>query len=172
MEFIQKMKKREFFEMTLKALAGFIAGFIAIILMEAMIYGIQLNSLKKNGTMSVSQDNITKIYCVEESKGKYYAFFYNEDAKKNGASSDWSCKGETLYTKEQLNKYKERNIEVIYHAPSAFDFSITKTHYVAMTLFISGIAGIFTYQFINLHKEYKKIEEHYKKTGEILISNM
>ena len=46
MEFINKMKKREFIEMGLKTLAAVFAAFLAIILMEGMIYGIQLNALK------------------------------------------------------------------------------------------------------------------------------
>ena len=40
MEFIKTMKKREFIEMTLKTIAAICACFIAIILMEGMIYGI------------------------------------------------------------------------------------------------------------------------------------
>ena len=48
MEFISKMKKREFIEMGLKALASLLAAFLAIILMEGMIYSIYLNDLKTN----------------------------------------------------------------------------------------------------------------------------
>ena len=45
------------------------------------------------------------------------------------------------------------------HAPNAFKFSITPVHYVVMTVFVLGVAGFFTYKFIALTKEYKKIAE-------------
>ena len=48
MEFIKQMKKREFIEMSLKALACLLGAFIAFILMEGMIYGIKLNTLIEN----------------------------------------------------------------------------------------------------------------------------
>ena len=47
MEFIKKMKKREFIEMGLKTLIAFFACFIAIVLMCGMIYSIGIKSYMK-----------------------------------------------------------------------------------------------------------------------------
>ena len=62
--------------------------------------------------------------------------------------------------------------EVKFNAPNAFMFSITPTHYVVMVIFVLGVAGFFTYKFISLAKEYKKIEENFRKTGTIEINNI
>ena len=57
-------------------------------------------------------------------------------------------------------------------APTAFEFTITGVHYVVMAVFVLAVGGFFTYKFILLSKEYKKIEENYKKTGSIEIGNV
>ena len=64
MEFINKMKKREYIEMGLKTLAAILAAFLAIILMEGMIYGIQLNALKTKSTTASAASGSTIAYCI------------------------------------------------------------------------------------------------------------
>ena len=59
MEFIKRMKKREFIEMGLKTLAAILAAFLAIILMEGMIYSIELNALK---TKSKAAARIVRVH--------------------------------------------------------------------------------------------------------------
>ena len=59
MEFIKQMKKREFIEMGLKTLAAVMAAFLAIILMEGMIYGIKLNAFETKGSTSISNSGTT-----------------------------------------------------------------------------------------------------------------
>ena len=68
MDFIKNMKKREFIEMGLKTLAALLAAFLAIILMEGMIYSIQLNTLKTKSESSVAISSSTIAYCIEESE--------------------------------------------------------------------------------------------------------
>ena len=62
---------------------------------------------------------------------------------------------------------KSKNVEVVYGAPNAFEFSITPVHFIVMTVFMLAVGGFFTYKFIALSKEYKKIEDNFKKTGAI-----
>ena len=81
MEFINKMKKREFIEMGLKALAGLLAAFLAIILMEGMIYSINLNALKKDTGHTAYSDS-TIAYCIKEDDDKYFVIYYTEGLKE------------------------------------------------------------------------------------------
>lgn len=160
MEFIGKMKKREFIEMGLKTLAAVLAAFLAIILMEGMIYSINLNALKTQGASSNAQSETTIAYCIEESKDQYFVIYYNE-----GSEKEWSATKNTYLTKAECENLAVK--EVVYHAPNAFIFSINGIHYVVMSIFMLGVAGFFVYKFVALTKEYKRIEENFKKTGTI-----
>ena len=162
MEFIKQMKKREFIEMGLKTLAAVLAGFLAIILMEGMIYGIELNALKTKSTTASASSKTTVAYCIKESDDKYFVIYYNEDSERQwSATQDLKTKAECEALEGPIVK------EVVMHAPNAFKFSINGVHYVVMAVFISAIAGFFTYKFIALTKEYKKIEEEFKTSGTI-----
>lgn len=170
MEFIKRMKKREFVEMALKTAIALFIAFIAIILMEGMIYAIEVNAYRKsaeNGSTMVYSESAV-IYCLEEDDG--YFILCNDTTQ----SQAWSCS----YYRVPLNSTKEavlRNIESTYSrtqgikhkAPSAFDFSITGVHYIVMAVFVAAVAGYFVYRFVALSKEYNKIETKFKKTGEI-----
>ena len=179
MEFIKKMKKREFIEMSLKTAAAILAAFIAIILMESMIYGIYLNALKTQGKGFSIVEGQTIAYCVKEAEDKYFVIYYTDDKTTEGIDrGEWSAKKDTYLTKQQCldltnNKVQAAPVkEVKFHAPNAFEFTISGVHYIVMAVFILAIGGFFTYKFIALSKEYKKIEENYKKTGTIEIGNM
>lgn len=167
MEFIKKMKKREYIEMSLKALAAILAAFLAIILMECMIYGVELNNLKTKGTKPVTNSQQTIAYCIKEGEDKYFVAYYNE-----GLEIEWFAKVGEYRTRKQCESLRPYVKDVVYDAPSAFKFSITPTHYIVMSVFVLGVAGFFVYKFIALGKEYKKIEEQFEKTGTIEISNM
>ena len=164
MDFIKNMKKREFIEMGLKTLAALLAAFLAIILMEGMIYSIQLNTLKTKSESSVAISSSTIAYCIEESEDQYFVIYYNEDTSNSGAY-EWSANKNDLKTREECEALSVK--EVVYDAPSAFKFSITGIHYVVIALFVAVVAGYFVYRFIRLVKEYSKIEDNYKKTGTI-----
>ncbi len=173
MDFINKMKKREFLEMTLKTLAAVLAGFLAIILMEGMIYSIELNALMTKGRTytAYSETNDyhkgTVAYCIKQSDDKYFVIFYNE-----GAKNEWGATKNTYKTKEQCTAKNLTVEKVVMHAPNAFEFSITWPHYIVMAVFMAGIGGFFTWKFLALGKSYKKIVEEYNKTGTIEISNI
>ena len=166
MEFIQKMKKREFIEMGLKALAAVLAAFLAIILMESMIYGVELNALKTKGKGHSTDSGSSIAYCIEESEDKYFVIYRNPEL--NGKEGEWQATSRVYLTKEQcLNMEGVTVKEVVMHAPNAFVFSITPVHYVVMAVFVLGVAGFFVYKFMALSKEYKQIEETFNKTGTI-----
>lgn len=165
MEFIKKMKKREFIEMGLKTFACLMAAFLAIILMEGMIYSIQLNALKTKSTMSYSVSTSTIAYCIEEGKDKYYVIYYNE-----GDDFEWSAAKETYKTKAECENLNVK--EVIFGAPNAFQFSITPVHFVIMGVFVAIVAGYFVYRFIKLNKEYTAIETNFKENGVIELTNL
>ena len=166
MNFIKQMKKREFIEMGLKALTAFFIAFLVIILMEGMIYGIKLNTLKTKGT-SALYTNESTLYCIEQGEDEYFVVCYNPD------TNSWSADGNSraLSREDCLNMGKIAK-ETLFRAPNAFEFSITGVHYVVMAVFVSAVAGFFVYKFIMLNKSYKKIEEEFIKTGSIEISNL
>ncbi|MBR4998338.1 MAG: hypothetical protein IKY10_00515 [Clostridia bacterium] len=174
MNFIKQMKKREFIEMGLKTLAAILAAFLAIILMEGMIYSIELNALKTKGNGYSITSGKTIAYCIEQEDDKYFVVYYNE-----GSAKEWSASSKSLLTKQQCLDLANPQVqsqnssawvkEVHFNAPNAFKFSITPTHYIVMAIFIAGVAGFFVYKFFVLAKEYKTIEENFKKTGTIEI---
>ncbi len=163
MEFIKRMRKREFVEMALKTLSALLASFLAIILMEGMIYSIELNAMYNHSTVAIFYSDRTTAYCIEQDTDQYFVVCYDEEEKS------WSGTGNTLYTKEECENFNAKN--VVYHAPSAFIFSITPMHYVIMTIFVLVVAGFFTYRFIILKKDYDRIIKDYNETGTIEITN-
>ena len=164
MEFIKTMKKREFIEMGLKTLAAILAAFLAIILMEGMIYSIELHALKTKSKNILTVSNQTILYCIEESEDQYFVIAYNEENK-----NPWSARSnDNLKTRAELEAMVGDTVkEVKFRAPTAFEFSITGVHYVVMAVFVAAVAGFFVYKFIALSKEYNKIETTFKKTGTI-----
>ena len=168
MEFIKKMKTREFIEMGLKTLAAVCAAFIAIILMEAMIYNIQLNALKKYGTQTVKQSNVV-AYCIEQDEDEYFVVYYMENTNKEEDATEWFASNakKDLKTRAECEAMKADYKDVVFGKPSPFDLSITPLHYVIMGVLIAAVGGYFAYRFVVLGKEYKKIEETFKKTGTI-----
>ena len=72
MKFIKKMRNREFIEMTLKALSALLASFLAIILMEGMIYAIELNAIYNHSTVAIFYSDKTTAYCIEQETDQYF----------------------------------------------------------------------------------------------------
>lgn len=68
MEFIKRMRKREFIEMGLKTLACVLAGLILAILLEAMIYHIYLGKIKDNASL---QGSTFEYYIMEQDDNTY-----------------------------------------------------------------------------------------------------
>lgn len=173
MEFIKRMKKREFIEFGLKAAAGLILAFVAVILMEGMIYSITLNAYRTKGENSNSNSDYTIAYCIETDKendnGEDLYFVLNH----NPETDEWSAVASdgALKTKAQLLADQSKK-ELVWHAPSAFTFTITPVHYVVITIFMAGVAGFFAWRFVKLSASYKDIENTFKKTGAIEISNI
>ena len=166
MEFIKQMKKREFIEMGLKTLAAVMAAFLAIILMEGMIYSIKLNALKTKSTTATKISGSTIAYCIQEDDNKYFVIYKNYDHTKN--EYYWNAQKDKFYTKEQCLAMQGTEVkEIVMHAPNAFEFTITPTHYIVMTVFVAAVAGFFTYKFIILGIQYKKIEDDFHKNGTI-----
>ena len=165
MEFINRMKKREFIEMTLKTLAAVLAAFVAIILMEAMIFGIQMNAYLTNGSGTSHVSGQYDAYCIEQKEDDYLILFHDEQA-------GWSCSATTHYKKADCEALKTDARNVYYRTPNAFEFSITPVHYVVMVLFVAVVGGYFVYRFVKLSKSYKQIKQQYNTTGTIEISNM
>lgn len=168
------MKKREFIEMGLKTLTAVLAGFLAIVLMEGMIYSINLNALKTKGSSQLLNSASTIAYCIEQDEDKYFVIYYNKDSEKVWQAIRYDKDIKTNYkTKEECLAMEGSTVkEVVMHAPNAFEFSITWAHYIVMAVFMLAIGGFFTYKFIALNKSYKKLVEEYESTGTIEISNI
>ena len=174
MEFIQRMKKREFIELSLKTLASLMLAFVAVILMEGMIYGITLNAYMTKSTKATASSDSTIAYCIEDGKNdageeQFFVLYYTKGATETGASSDWSATTER-YTKDKIETLSVK--EVVWNAPSAFKFTMTPIHYVIITVFMGAVAGFFAYRYVKLSKSYKEVEETYRKTGAIEITNI
>lgn len=172
MEFIKKMKKREFIEMGLKAGIIILSAFLAIILMEGMIYGIHINALTKH-TNSVATTESTIAYCIKQGNNKYFVIYYDENGtslNEKGELIYWSARSEGTYSKSECEKIPAK--EIIYHAPNAFDLSITPKHFIAIGIFVAAVAGFIVWRFIVLANTYKKIEEKYKKDGIIELGSI
>ena len=162
MEFIKKMKKREFIEMGLKTLAAVFAAFIAVILMEAMIYGIHLKALK-NGTTHTTSSDTTIAYCIKGEDDKYFVLYFNEDS-----NPQWSSTRTQLKTKEECERMEGFTVnKVVMRAPTVFELSITTPHYIVISVFMSLVVGFFVFKFVKLTKLYKDIEKKFKETGVI-----
>ena len=165
MEFIKQMKKREFIEMGLKALASLFAVFLAIILMEGMIYGIALNHLSTNPGNPSKSTSHTTAYCIEHDDDNYLVLYHLKDKYNDSWFSEIKVKDD--YTAEELEVAK-----VIYDEPNAFELSIEGFHFAIMAVLVVAVAGYFTYRFIRLNQAYKKIEAQYLKDGTIEITNV
>lgn len=166
MEFIKKMKKREFIEMTLKTVAAILACFLAIILMEGMIYGIELNALKTKSKSTLTNPATTTAYCIEEKDDQYFVIYAYYDEIKD--EYIWTANKNELKTEAECKALKGSTVkEVVMHAPNAFKFSITPTHYIIMAVFVLAVGGYFVYRFIKINNTYKQIVDEYNKTGTI-----
>jgi len=163
MDFIKKMKTREFIEMSLKTLAAILAVFLVFLLMEGMIYSIQLDQILKNKNANYSYGENSIIYCLEdkEKKGMYKVMLYNND----GEDAYW-CTETGLLSKSVIeSKFKEN--EVIYRLPNAFELSLEGFHFIILSIVVAGVAGFYVWRFISLANSYKKIEAQYAKDGTI-----
>lgn len=164
MKFIKRMRNREFIEMALKALSALLASFLAIILMEGMIYAIELNAIYNHSTVAIFYSDKTTAYCIEQETDQYFVICYDEEDKT------WSGTGNVLYTRDECENFNAKN--VVFNAPNAFIFSITPIHYVVIAVFVSVVAGFFVYRFIALKKDYDKIIKEFNETGTIEITNL
>ena len=149
--------------------------FIAIILMEGMIYSITLNAYMKNSSSANTNSTSTVAYCIEDGvndKGETVFFILYQDETN---AVEWSA---TKTSKTHTETYIKNNIEnktvkeVVWHAPSAFEFTINSTHYAIIAVFIVGVAGFFVYRYFKLNNSYKDVIKTYKETGTIEITNV
>lgn len=166
MDFIKRMRKREFIEMTLKAIASILAVFAFVILLECMIYGIKLKAVSENmnGTKHSTK---TIAYCIKQDDNYLVLYHYkDEEAGINSWISDTRSADEL--TEQELSVYK-----IVDRAPTAFEFeTIEGWHFAVMAVLVVSVSGFFTYKFVRLGKSYKKIEEQFLKDGTIEITNV
>lgn len=57
--------------------------------------------------------------------------------------------------------------EIIWRKPNPFDIYMNWGHYLAITIFLVAIGGVYVWRFMATNKEYKKIERRFQKTGKI-----
>ena len=163
MDFIKRMKKREFIEMSLKTIAAFFGVLLAFLLLEGMIYGIKLSVLDdfKGNTSAVQ--SVTTAYCIKEDENSYFVIYHREDV------DHWSA---AIKPKESCTEKGLTVKEVVFEAPSAFVFSVEGWHFIVLGVLIAGVGGFFAYRFVKLNSSYKKVEEQFLKDGTIEITNV
>lgn len=81
MEFIKRMKKREFIEMGLKTAIAILLGIIVIFAMEAMIYNIHIKAIKKVDT-AYSNPKTVEYYIEKVNSDSYNV--YEHDPSYSG----------------------------------------------------------------------------------------
>lgn len=173
MDFIKKMRKREFIEMSLKTLIAIFVCFASIILMCGMIYSIGVKSFMKYGKGSVSYNTETIAYCIEIKDDQYFVLYYNPENESSrltaNAITDTNLKSKADCTPEGLTVK-----EVVFGAPEAkiiLDEFVEGWHIAIVAVIVAGVMGYFVYRFIKLSLDYKKVVDKFEKTGEIEIQN-
>lgn len=170
MEFIKNMRKREFIETTLKFISALCASFIAIILMEGMIYGIFLNSLTAGKNNSLSTVTNCTIFVHQTGEDEYTMLSKMPEVEGLAAWSSWTGVSENTVN-EKINQLMHNNSgpTVHYRLPNAFELVIDGMHIAVMSIFVLLVVGYFSYRYIKLDKSYKQVEREFKATGSIEI---
>lgn len=97
MEFIKRMKKREFIEMSLKLTIALLVGIVLIFAMEAMIYGIHIKAMADKDSYGYNNSSV-EFYIEKVNKNSYN--IYKTDPTAKGFSWDL----EKNVSKEKLDK--------------------------------------------------------------------
>lgn len=84
MEFLNRMKKREYVEMGLKTAIGILLGIIVVFLMEAMIYNIYIDAIKSTTKYS-GKPEAAVYYVVENDNSTYDVYLHYDDENSNWA---------------------------------------------------------------------------------------
>lgn len=167
MEFLNKMKKREFIEMGLKTAIAVLIGVIVIFLMEAMIFNIRIKAVENHTGQTMYTKIVTCYELADERnddgeiiKGEIYL-----DTTNGWKHFDINSEKDF---ETYLGNHEDDGFKTIKgRKPNAFELSINGVHYVVMVLFLLLIGGVFTWRFTLISKEYKKLERKFKKTGKI-----
>jgi len=77
MDFIKRMKRREYIEMGLKTAIGILLGIIVIFFMEAMIYGIYMNAIEDKSQNTRKEQ--TSVYYVDKLGDNKYNIYTKEN---------------------------------------------------------------------------------------------
>ncbi len=173
MEFIKKMKKREFIEMGLKTLIAFFACFIAVVLMCGMIYSIGIKSYMKYGKGSISTSTETTAYCIKVKEDQYFVLYYNPNSEGSKLTAN-AITDSNLKTKQQCEELTSVK-NTVFGAPKAsiiLDEFVEGWHIAIVAVIVAGVMGYFVYRFIKLANDYKKVEDKFEKTGVIEIENV
>lgn len=172
MDFIKRMRKREFVETGLKTAIAVLACFIAIILMCGMIYSIGVKSYMKYGKGSISTSTETTAYCIEVKEDQYFILYYNPNSEGSKLTAN-AITDSNLKTKAQCEALASVK-EIKFGAPNAFivlNEFIEGWHIAIIAVIVAGVMGYFVYRFIKLGRDYKKVIDKFEKTGEIEIEN-
>ena len=84
MEFLNRMKKREYVEMGLKTAIGILLGIIVIFLMEAMIYNIYIDAIN-SATKYSGKPESAVYYVVDNNDSTYDIYLHYDDENSNWA---------------------------------------------------------------------------------------
>lgn len=172
MDFIKKMRKREFIEMGIKTLIAVFACFVAVVLMCGMIYSIGVKSYMKYGKGSISTSTETIAYCIEVKDDQYFILYYNPESEGSKLTAN-AITDSNLKTKaecESLTSVKE----IRFGAPKAqiiLNEFVEGWHIAIVAVIIAGVMGYMVYRFVKLGLDYKKVIEKFEQTGEIEIQN-
>lgn len=197
MDFIKKMKKREYIEMGLKTAIGVLLGIIVIFFMEAMIYSIYIKSIDDK-TSSSSKPETSVYYIEKEGDNKYDIYakdnvgttekpaiswrLYKKDITK--ASLDALMKDAGAMYREDDNLYKvevtfEDDSTIVYvkadsspHAQILAEFAEDATYFDGATFTVS-LRETEESEFVETYKDltYNQYLELHAGPGEMVKYN-
>lgn len=102
MEFLKRMKKREYIEMGLKTAIGVLLGIIVIFLMEAMICGIYMDAINSVKTWPSTASE--SVYYIVDNKDASYDIYINYEP---GGADVWARAHDNL----SADDYHEKMIK-------------------------------------------------------------
>lgn len=148
----------------------------AALIPNGQFYGLGSARYKivvSNGDIIEESNNTSPLnQVIQEYESNNEGITFDVFTRSNIQGEYPSSANATGLTYEQLlREFKEGgeygNNKVYFRQQNCFELSISGTHYVVMVLFLVAIAGVYAWRFTLIHKEYKKLEKKFNKTGKI-----
>lgn len=154
-EKLLKERKQGIIRLIFTSSISFIVAVLFVIALEGMIYGIYINAAKTTKSVAYSPDTTIAYVDKNKEEGKYRVYYYNETY-----SPQWCSQ---LIDESERQNLENAVSKVVNGAPSAFELSITPTHYVVIALFLGAVACFFVFKFVDFNNNFKLAKKELEK---------